>query len=237
MLPHGPIAHRPHYTVRVPPGPGYALFFYIAGARPVRGTEGGDDVLRHIWRSGLVPVLPTAAAGADRSHRAEAVRDMGIICYHLPMDRLLADRIEEAQANNNIVIIIVDPWTLRLPDYRKVLEGCDRRDYYNCAVLLAWNKNDAESSREISELNRKIREEVFRTKFANRASNYFWEPIASRDELVATLIQAVSGARRRSPGSCRLSKRCPIRVRNRSPSASSRSFRCAKGTDGNLLAG
>ena len=59
---------------------------------------------------------------------------------------------------------------------------------------MAWNKNDAESSREIAELKRKIQEEVFRTKFANQASNYYWEPIGSRDELMAALIQAVSGA-------------------------------------------
>ena len=136
-VPPAPAANPLRYTVSVPPGPGHALFFYIAGAladyagqkaeTTCYGTSGGPD-----W-SPYYPPLPERVAAIAQ----QAVKDMGTVCYHLPMDRLLADRIEEAQANNNIVIVIVDPWTLRLSDYRKVLEGCDRRDYYNCAVLRA----------------------------------------------------------------------------------------------------
>jgi FxsC-like protein len=188
----GPTGAVPY---RLPPGPGFALFYYIAGPPSdyaglraeacSYGKVGGPD-----WS----PYYPPPPEEKIALIAQKAVNDMNIVSYHFPPDDLLADRIAEAQENNNIVVIVIDPWSLRLERYSKLLKDCDGRDFYNCAVLMAWNNKDPESNREIEGLKLKIQKEVLKTKFLNQAPNYFLEPIGSRDDLASALIQAVSGA-------------------------------------------
>jgi FxsC-like protein len=190
-----PAAPTAAMSPRLPPGPGFALFYYIAGppsdylglraeARSY-GKVGGPD-----WS----PYYPPPPEEKIAQIAQKAVNDMNIVAYHFLPDDALADRIAEAQENNNIVVIVIDPWSLRLERYRQLLKACDARDFYNCAVLMAWNKKDPESNTEIEALKCRIQEEVLRTKFVNQAPNYFWEPIGSRDDLIRALIQAVTGA-------------------------------------------
>jgi FxsC-like protein len=204
---------------RIPPGPGHALFYYIAG--PPSEYVGYRTEMRGYGQVGgpdWSPYYPPPPEEKVASIVQKAVNDMNVVCYHSAVEDSLADRIEEAQRNNNVVVIVIDPWSLQLERYRKILEACDGRDFFNCAVLMAWNKNDADSNREIEQLKSKIQNEVLKTKFANRASNYYWEPIGSREELMSTLIQAVSGAH------SKISKFLPVEPAEVDPMARTSSF-------------
>jgi hypothetical protein len=180
--------------LRVPSGPGHALFFYIAKphhdlSSPIEMRT--DD---EIWGQEWCPYYPPPPLERVSSIVQKAVSDMNIVCHHFGAQHNLADLIEAAQRNNNIVVIVIDMRSVSLPYYGDILAKCDGRDFLNCAVLMAWNKNDQASENEIESLKKKIQEEVFKVKFANRASNYYWDPIQSREELVSAVIQAVNGA-------------------------------------------
>ena len=72
----------------------------------------------------------------------------------IPPDEQLIKKLEEVQKENRIAIIVVDMWTLKLPNYYKLMRELDERmlhedkskQLYNCVTLVLRNTKDEDDS-------------------------------------------------------------------------------------------
>lgn len=53
--------------------------------------------------------------------------------------------IRDAEKKNNIVVIIMDTWSLQLEKYRDMMQKWGEYYFYNCALLVPWNGSDDET--------------------------------------------------------------------------------------------
>jgi FxsC-like protein len=95
-------------------------------------------------------------------------------------------RLEEAAANNEIVILIVDAWSTYIDRYKDALRPYDQRFLINVSVLVPWNPEDAETVAHRDQLIASL-EELFPRKMLQPPVNHYWESISSEDELRRTL--------------------------------------------------
>jgi FxsC-like protein len=68
----------------------------------------------------------------------------------IPLNEGLVDTIAAAVRRHKIVVVIVDPWTVRLSRYQRLMKELDERSLPTCVVLIPLNERDPEavSSRE-----------------------------------------------------------------------------------------
>jgi FxsC-like protein len=145
-------------TVQVEPdklGPRYVKFIFIVGSKEeIRQTQRtqvdnyggfkGTD-----WR----PYYPVSQTEVGRLALVCAAKDVETLGYDIvSVDESLLGQLETMEKNNNVVIIVVDPWTLKIDRYRNQLRNFDDRSFVNCAVLIPWNLNDPETNRDLEEL-------------------------------------------------------------------------------------
>jgi FxsC-like protein len=102
------------------------------------GTEGELD-----WR----PYLPETPDEVGLIAQSAATKE-GFRYQRRALDDNLLTFIKEAEANNRIVILIVDAWTLRLQKYKQWMLDYDRMNFGNCAVLIVWNDRDSDTTRD-----------------------------------------------------------------------------------------
>jgi FxsC-like protein len=149
-----------------------------------------DDDCR-MWR----PFIPES----DRSIWAEAATVAGsenLGSEVLPVDDQLIKRIEKAEENNEIVLLLVDPWTLLLPHYADRIKPFDKRYSANCAMIAIWNGNDEETKRRSEDLE-KVLGDVFPHKIHFVPSGHVFTGVQSRSELLFHLKQAITEAKLR----------------------------------------
>jgi FxsC-like protein len=91
----------------------------------------------------------------------------------------LADRIDRARSNNDIVVLLVDAWITRLTRYERMLTAFDRSGP-GAAVLVPANRDDAESAGQRRELNSSV-------------SRTFQHSVARRDLMFRSAIETAVG--------------------------------------------
>ena len=64
----------------------------------------------------------------------------------VPVDGNLTAMLEEARSTNDLVVFIVDPWTVCLEAYRERLREYDKRNFPNSGVIVTWNEADEETT-------------------------------------------------------------------------------------------
>jgi FxsC-like protein len=111
----------------------------------------------------------------------------------LPLENLL-DRIKEAEAKKEIVVLLVDPWTIRVKTYRDLMKEYDRQNFLNCAVLVAWN-----SLLKTKRQRKEFEEEIAET-FQFRANQYqksvfYVDSISTEQDLRSTLATTLTELR------------------------------------------
>jgi FxsC-like protein len=107
----------------------------------------------------------------------------------------LLQRLDEAEEKNIIVILIVDPWSVRIETYRRLMSDYDRRNFVNCGVLIPWNEQDDETQSGGDKLLDAI-EKVFSRNLVFD-NPYIREPIPSSEELQKKLTAAIHEVRKR----------------------------------------
>ncbi len=139
-----PAAVKP---ARAKAGPSHIKFVYVAAtkseieANGIRkelqyyGVEGGLD-----WRPFLPDNPDEIAILAQEVAAKERIRYESI-----PINDTLIDKLREAERNRDLVIIVIDPWTLRLEPYQAILREFDKYRSLNCAILIVWNGSDNET--------------------------------------------------------------------------------------------
>ena len=170
-----------------------AHFSYVVGS-----SKEICDIPKHLLRD-----LPSRYGPGGREWRPfypeyeDSVGDVAMLAtamqklYYkeLPLENLL-NRIKEAEAKKEIVVLLVDPWTIRVKTYRKLMEQYDRRNFLNCAVLVAWN-----SLLKTEGQRKKFKEEIAETfKFRNQfqKSIYYVDSISTDKDLRTALASTLA---------------------------------------------
>lgn len=177
-------------------GPGFVQFISVAGRRdelqPVRekldpyGEQGGYD-----W----YPYLPEVKERVGLILQWVASTE-GLLVKFVPFERDIIRRIEAAEQQNNIVVIIVDTWTLRLAQYHLPMSEYDGCRLLNSAVLVCWNNRDEELTEEKRTELEDWLKATFHRNFIEHNPNSFLE-VNSHDELIKELPTLLSKARKR----------------------------------------
>lgn len=127
-----------------------------------------------------------------------AARDE-FISEFLTVQADLVDKLEQAERNNSIVVIIVDAWTTWLDQYQQLMASYDRHNSLNCAALIIWNHDDAETQRQRADLETHLRQ-TFRYRLAVLDSKAFKANIGSLSELESELRDTLVEVRQRIIG-------------------------------------
>jgi FxsC-like protein len=178
-----------------PTGPRHVLFIYVA-AHPQ--AIGGAHALEPYVETGGPDWKPFYPQHTTRVHRfvqhVVAGDDLDFTSEAMPFGANLIARIDEAWRQRQIVVLIVDPWSLHwdakkraAPEYQALLRQLDARLDYHWCVLVPWNDADADAMAERDAIWATVRDTFDR--HANLAPNpmFYRDGIASADDLKRTL--------------------------------------------------
>jgi FxsC-like protein len=177
-------------TAPAPDGPGHVEFLIAAGCAPqfahvpARQACYGDRPEN--WRpyhpqfaKRIGPLVQGTAAAADLT---SLLVDVG---------PGLSDRLKQAKKKQNIVVLIVDPWSLDVAGIAQQLGEYDELDLWNCTAFVTWNDDDEETQHKRSELKQRVAE-IFENKTApGRDTNTFRDDINSLKKLEGDLAEAL----------------------------------------------
>jgi FxsC-like protein len=174
-------------------GPRAVKLIYVV-ARPeemslIKGNVSNYADDGYLWR----PFFPADDEEIGVTGAMVATNEM-MVYEVLPFDDNLLSRVRSAEQNNSPVILIVDPWVLRLANYQKILSTFDEYAFINCAVLIVWNEQDLETTKMRAELEMHVR-----TTFPNHLTSRdnFLIEVRSREELHSRLSISLQQIRAR----------------------------------------
>ena len=189
-LPNAFQSAAPAQSAPAPAGPGHVEFLIAAGCAPqfahvpARQACYGDRP--EYWRpyyptvdKRIGPVAQATAAAADLT---SLLVDVG---------PGLQDRLKQAKKKQNIVVLIVDPWSLDIASIADNLGEYDELDLWNCTAFITWNNDDLETQRRRAELKQRVAQ-IFENKTApGRDTNTFRDDINSLKKLEGDLASAL----------------------------------------------
>lgn len=123
----------------------FVRYVFMAGLqdemRPRRPNWNGYGIYldRKDWRP-CFPEVDRKAGDIASSLAAAAGKTVEFI---EPGDKLL-DRLKYAKELENIVVIVVDPWSMTLPSLQNLASKIDVEPLPNSALLVMWNRRGAE---------------------------------------------------------------------------------------------
>jgi len=172
-------------------GPRYAQFVYIVGAlseisahRTLTSAYGNEPAVD--WKPYQPPIDEFATLLATKAALTEKLN------YEVaPVTDELLDTLREAEDNNKIVVLIVDPWSLKIDRYKRLMEIYDRRRFYNCVVVVPLNE-DSETT-----LNAVALDELLKTTFPRQQDLISRYVTRSSDKFSQALTAALNEGRNR----------------------------------------
>jgi FxsC-like protein len=179
-------------------GLSHVQFVFLAGRRDEMTTWRtrhdcyGTFEDRHDWR----PCFPDIDQKAgDLAHAA--VLGSGKAGYefiHPSKVAELIDLLREASARNNIVAVVVDPWSLRLGTFKEFAEKFDGEVFPSSGVIVTWNEKDHETVAQLPIL-RNVMAGHFRGRIARR--EYYKEEVRTPEQFREALIALFNRAQER----------------------------------------
>ncbi len=187
--------HGPLDRISTRGGPNEAKFVFVAGRREefmgIRkttdfyGREGGHD-----WRPYHPEVKETIGVISQALMASESMS-----YEDLPISAELISEIRTAEETNTIVIMVVDPWSVKIKRLLDPMQRFDENNFSNCGLLIPWNERDNETSKSRDMLQEQIEAALSRTFITNNV--YLRRHVRSRDELKEEIFEALSEVRRR----------------------------------------
>jgi len=114
-----------------------------------------------------------------------------LIANWMPVGPGLVKLLEQAEADNSVAIMIVDPWIARHSDFQPILRQFDRFQFRNCVVLIPWNKSDPTTQAARDSLLADLRTALSRN-FEGRKETYFRPEIEDHASLRSAISSALS---------------------------------------------
>ena len=171
-----------------------ANFAFVAG-RPeevagVRAHTEGYSREGAGWR----PFVPSNRAMVSSLAQITAGKE-DLYFKTIEVDDTLVERMRAAENNGEIVVLVVDPWTVKLGSYHAQLGSVDESQFVNYGVLVLVNTEDPESYRESEVLREDVRQALRKTYVAN--PSYIRESIGNAEQFEREVVAAIGDARRR----------------------------------------
>jgi len=152
------------------------------------GESGGEE-----W----CPYMPDINQGAALIAQSVASSpEIGLVAKFWALDNEFITHLENAEKKNQVVVIVVDPWTVGLTNYRDLLSKYDRVNLVNCVVLVPWNPKHDKTMQQRDKLEQQLRQ-TFPRKMLAKDPNSFLDSISSLEELKKQLAAVVIKAQAR----------------------------------------
>jgi len=175
-------------------GAEYAKFVFIAARNTddignLRRAEAYGSEPQH-WR----PYYPMSRERiGDLTH--QAALEAGIEADTIPLDDRCLNSMRDATETQNILLVLVDPWTVLLRDYLVRAEEYNDADLPGSTMLVCWNVDDPDTTDFRNALDRKV-QTAFANKFNANSPARIRHRIESIAQLRSELANALLGARR-----------------------------------------
>lgn len=162
-------------------GPNNVKFVFLAARgpeiQPLRraacyGNDGG-----WFWRPFDPPDQVTVGTIAQ-----QAASDENLRYQEIPLDDQIIERLRLADEKKEIIVVVVDVWSMKVPTYHDLMRLYDTAGFLNCAVIIIWNEEDDETQHNLSEL-RDLVTVTFRFRASLEGTTYFKGSIRSMNEL------------------------------------------------------
>jgi FxsC-like protein len=168
----------------------YANFVFVAArAEELSGVK--TDVAAYAGGGDWQPYLPDDEDPLFILAQ-EAATKLKLFFHELPLTDSLEQDLKDAARNNEIVMIIVDAWSIQLDSYRRMIRAYDGVTLLNCALLVPLNETDPETASRRDQLRSAIKQ-VFQYKSRVSQGMYFQDAIPTvgdlKDGLVKTMTQ------------------------------------------------
>ena len=170
-------------------GAQYVRCLFVAGLQreilpPRRFTDCyGSDANRKDWR----PCFPSQDRIISEIVEEVARKEDRVVRYLAPGPNVL-QTITKTEQYRNIVIIVVDPWSLSIAEWRQFVDDFDRTLLKNCGVLVVWNREDPETNLGLPLFSPVIRDRFDR--HINLTNTFFRESVTSIEEFQQALVEA-----------------------------------------------
>jgi FxsC-like protein len=165
-------------------GPRYAQFVYVAAradefqkAKLKQNVDayGSGDEAAMDWKPYCPPVETRIVIITQK-----VTTDKDLVHEVLLLNNNLITNLQEAKESNKIVIIIVDPWTLKLHPYSQMMQEYDKHHFFNCTVLVSFNLEDEETREKQAELKKEFERNFF-TKIQDRCDSVQYESQSEKE--------------------------------------------------------
>ncbi|HCT76681.1 MAG TPA: hypothetical protein DGG94_09300 [Micromonosporaceae bacterium] len=135
------------------------------------------------------------AVSRPLADQAQAVAATRLLDSHIASLEHLPERMEQADEHNEIVVLLVDPWAPRVAEFQRVLAEADHEEMTTTAVLVASNREDRDTLRELDELQFEVRQTFPRN--SGKANPLFRLELQTADQFDAELGDILEAARNR----------------------------------------
>ena len=207
LLPLGEVSSAFHSATGVPEasatpsgpesGPRYVQFIYVAENRDRMaklrneldsyGTEGGKDW--QPYRPNVNEVIGILAQ--------DVATDEKLYYEEVKLTDDLINTLKKSEDDKKLVVIVVDTWTLRLDQYKKIMREYDDQSFINSVLIVPWNINDEETKENSPELMAMVDDVFYKRKQGLGASCSFLCPVNTLDDFKLGLFTALYKARER----------------------------------------
>jgi FxsC-like protein len=180
------------------PGPRYARFVFLV---PTQGELPPERVGRdaygdtpHEWR----PFLPSFAEDVELMASEVSVAKR-LVYERIDYERdkatsAILQGIEHAERAANIVVVIVDAWSVYVGALDNFLKAYDQRNFVNVLMVVPWNHDDTDTRTHISQLRAQL-EGALRRRVAFPDSRHFLSDISSIEQLKNALEKTLEELR------------------------------------------
>jgi FxsC-like protein len=174
--------------------PRYVKFVFVVGREKEMREAKIRQRLEYYREKGgeWTPYLPDDSQQIDLLVQLVAIKRKFSAHGTIDLNDKLLDSLEEAKKNNQIVVIVVDSWSLKIQNYREWMSKFDERSFLNCIVVIPWI-NDDETAANRAELEKFVKAS-FPSWSRNRTSNFlnfigpFKDPVTKlKEQLGKTL--------------------------------------------------
>jgi FxsC-like protein len=152
-------------------GPRVVKFVVAAGqaqeVEPVRGSAENYGETAMDW----MPYAPSSDRPIDAllQHIASG-KELRLRSELKTLEDDLDKLLSEAEANNSVLILAIDPWSVLIKRYRDALRAYDQRLSLNSATVLPWNMDDPKTRQELARLEQAVTASLARQSTLNAAS-------------------------------------------------------------------
>jgi FxsC-like protein len=144
-------------------GPRHVHFVYGALA-PHEAKQAGRKVLDAYGEKGgpeWQPFYPEERPVGAVGPQVAGSDEIGMIPHELPLSTDLDKQVRTYEEQRQLVVVLLDAWTVRLEKYRNALRRLDQQNYINCSVLIPANQSDAETLHPVLQLDKTVRETLY----------------------------------------------------------------------------